>query len=291
MVAGIHSVLAQLPLSTVSHPLTLVDFCSGSGHTGILLAVLFPQHRVVCVERNAQAVSTGRERVVELQLTERVTFLHHSIYDPEVDALPFDVGIGLHACGTMSDVIHAKCLARRAAYVLASCCVGKIKLTLDDSTTFHPSNKDERSPVVYPRSQLFRETLSPQDYMHLASAGDWDNFEHSLQANEHRMCKRWIEVDRNLAASELGYTTNLFQMAPWTCSPKHDIITGVYGHRDAARTASAPATVGSGSEMVGVVSNTAVTAMAVSMQTDDAPPMSVSVSELSTAAAAAAVPP
>jgi hypothetical protein len=82
--------------------------------------VRYPHHRVVCLEHNAQAVARGRERVVELGLT-NATFLHASLYDEAVDDLAFDVGIGLHACGTLSDVILSRCLARGAAFLLVRC--------------------------------------------------------------------------------------------------------------------------------------------------------------------------
>ncbi len=43
IVAAIRDLMSHMQAN--SHPLTLVDFCSGSGHTGLLLATLFPQHR------------------------------------------------------------------------------------------------------------------------------------------------------------------------------------------------------------------------------------------------------
>ena len=40
---------------------------------------------------------------------------------------PFDVGIALHACGGASDVAMEKCVRARAAYVIAPCCVVRIR--------------------------------------------------------------------------------------------------------------------------------------------------------------------
>jgi hypothetical protein len=40
-----------------------------------------------------------------------------------------DVGVGVHACGFLSDMIQYKCFLYQAAYVLAPCCIGKVKVT------------------------------------------------------------------------------------------------------------------------------------------------------------------
>jgi hypothetical protein len=43
-----------------------------------------------------------------------------------------------------------------------------------------------------------------------------------------RLCKSYIERDRNLLAEETGgYTTRLFVLHPPSCSPKNDVLVGI----------------------------------------------------------------
>ena len=42
-------------------------------------------------------------------------------------ASSFDIGVALHACGAASDLSQELCLTHRAAYVMAPCCIGKIR--------------------------------------------------------------------------------------------------------------------------------------------------------------------
>jgi hypothetical protein len=47
------------------------------------------------------------------------------------------------------------------------------------------------------------------------SASDW-----------RRRCKTLVELDRNEAAREQGYTVQLFKLVPEEACPKNDIIVG-----------------------------------------------------------------
>ena len=180
------------------------------------------------IEWNAVPAQQARVRIAELGLT-NARMHEGSIYDEEVAALKFDVGIGLHACGAMTDVIHTYCLRQHAAYVLASCCVGKIAQTINENTAPHRSNKDARLQLTYPRSKAIAAVVTSDQFAFLASGGDWATEVLSVQADKHRMCKRYIELDRTMAAREAGYQTTLMcQMVPWTCTPKHDLIAGLH---------------------------------------------------------------
>ena len=206
--------------------LTLVDFCSGSGHTGLLLAHLLPQHSVVLVEHNARQCQLAEARIHALHLT-NARVVHASIYDPALDSLAFDVGITLHACGPLTDAAHIRCIQHRAAYVLVSCCVGKIMNALDATQKPNKTTNDPRSVVTYPRSAAVRALLHPAQYSALAGGGDWGTFVRSEQATRHRQCKLLIEADRQTwAQQEHGYQTRLVLLAPWTCTPKHDACLG-----------------------------------------------------------------
>jgi hypothetical protein len=128
---------------------------------------------------------------------------------------PFDVGIALHACGEATDMAMAKCLKADAAYVMAPCCVGKIKL----------------SALEYPRSDALTSTLSRTEFEVLARAADFghsstDALSHSDANRRRRRCKTLLERDRNARAEEAGYRTFMFVMHPRTATPKNDVLVG-----------------------------------------------------------------
>lgn len=187
---------------------TIVDFCSGSGHLGLAIAHRHRDVRVVLVEKNQWAAATAARRILDSGLQDRMRAVHCSLEDFEED---FDIGCGVHACGGLSDMIHLKCLHARAMYLLCPCCVGKIR----------------HCDVEYPRSLKFRQLLSGAEYLALASIGDYGEWDFTSDvAVERRMCKSFIETDRNQAALEENYQTFLYQMIPRDCTTKSDMILG-----------------------------------------------------------------
>ncbi|KAG2498155.1 hypothetical protein HYH03_003912 [Edaphochlamys debaryana] len=58
------------------------------------------------------------------------------------DTEPFDVCLALHACGNATDAALALAVARRAAYVVSPCCVGKLKFSLAGGSSFSPEHTD-----------------------------------------------------------------------------------------------------------------------------------------------------
>jgi hypothetical protein len=80
----------------------LVDFASGSGHAGFLLAHHFSNLKVILVELNPSAASLARERKKRSGM-ENIRILNCSISDFEG---PFHIGIALHACGGLSDQVQ-----------------------------------------------------------------------------------------------------------------------------------------------------------------------------------------
>lgn len=154
----------------------------------------------------------AKERIAAAQLTNVDVFCgfvddYHS---------HFNVGVALHACGEATDMVMRKCLAERAAYVLAPCCVGKIK----------------SSGLTYPRSVTLANEVSRVEYEVLAKAAD---FGHSINTEvahadinrRRRRCKTLLESDRNMYAEEAQYITFMFVMYPSTATPKNDVLVGI----------------------------------------------------------------
>jgi len=125
---------------------------------------------------------------------------------------PFHVGLALHACGEVrhsrraasdvaheagvvlsscglcpratqaTDLAHQRCVRARAAYVLASCCVGKVA---------------HSATVTYPRSAAFQALLGGcrDHYLALAAAADvFSSHMRSDAERARRLCKSYVEV-------------------------------------------------------------------------------------------------
>ena len=104
----------------------VVDFGCGGGHQSLPLAYHFPDARFVLVDAKRRSLDVARRRADAAGLA-NVRVVEGRIEDFDE---PFDVGIALHACGAASDFAMEKCVAARAAYVVAPCCVGKISLAV-----------------------------------------------------------------------------------------------------------------------------------------------------------------
>jgi hypothetical protein len=243
-----------------TRPLTIVDFCCGSGHLGLSIAYTFSTKvRVILVEINPVATMKARERIRDLghsSNSNRWNQIEVFTGNMEDFHQPFDIGVAIHACGPLTDFIHQKCLIQRASYVICPCCIGKIQHYSETSLLYHMngpsslslmSKRADQKELVYPRSNHFADILLTQktplesgnryhqlkqqldDYFSLSKYGDYGEWQFdTTTAKERRICKSLIELDRNLAAEEKGYRTLLLKMKPENCTPKNDIIVGWY---------------------------------------------------------------
>ncbi|ETV71929.1 hypothetical protein, variant 1 [Aphanomyces astaci] len=187
----------------------VVEFCAGSGYVALPLACLFPKCHFVVLDMKKPSLDIAHERINASGLT------NVSVFCGKVDEYmdSFDVGIALHACGEATDMVLEKCLESNAAYVLAPCCVGKIK----------------HSSLTYPRSSTLTNVLSRHEYEIVAKAADFGHAALTLTAINaaRRRCKSVVEADRNLRAQESkGYATAMFIMHPAAATPKNDILVG-----------------------------------------------------------------
>ena len=187
--------------------MTVVDFCSGSGHLSLPIAYLYPNCRFILVERNPVPVAIGKKRIKDSGLS-NVELFNGYIQDFD---MKFDLGIALHACGEATDLVQIRCLENDAAYILCPCDIGYI----------------QNSSLKYPRSSFFSNILTIDEYKTIASNADntcW-NFS-SENGKLGKLCMGYISLDRNLAAEESGYETYLFTTSPRESTPKNDIILG-----------------------------------------------------------------
>ncbi|CAN7985586.1 unnamed protein product [Ixodes hexagonus] len=187
----------------------VVDFCSGGGHVGIVIAYLRPDCRVVMIENKEESMRRARDRILALGLC------NVTLYQCNMDYYvgDFDVGVSLHACGVATDLVLRKCIERKAAFVSCPCCYGAMKGTAE---------------VKYPLSRVFREAgMSEEDYVLLCHYADRTERD-TPTCQQGRHCMGLVDRDRALSAEEFGYKVVLTQMCPADCSPKGLVLLGTW---------------------------------------------------------------
>lgn len=202
--------------------LRIVDFCGGSGHVGLVLACVFSQARVIIVDMKLDSLEKARARASEAGLTN----VEFQLLDIRLFASPFDIGCALHACGEASDLMMQKCIAAQAAFVCAPCCVGKLRSSSMNPSTFNGTGTD-KSVLEYPRSQQFRAVVDQIDFDHLARAADFADAKDASIGVLRRAAKSMVELDRALLAEECGYATYIFRMQPAEASAKNEVLVGL----------------------------------------------------------------
>jgi hypothetical protein len=186
---------------------TVVDFGSGSGHLSLPMAYLFPDCHFILVERNDMPLRLGKIRIGDSGI-KNIELFSGYIQDFHQK---FDLGIALHACGEATDLAQMRCLENGVPYILCPCDLGYIR----------------HSKLKYPRSSIFSEIITREEYDIIARVADWTcwNFE-SKQSRSGKLCMGYISHDRNLSAEESGYKTHLFTTSPRESTPKNDILCG-----------------------------------------------------------------
>ena len=179
----------------------VVDFGAGGGHQTLFLARAFPEASFALVDLKRRSLDVAERRVQRAGLA-NVRVVHGRIEDFRED---FDVGVALHACGGASDAALARCVEKKATFVVAPCCVGKIASAIFRAGT-EPSSDDARddaapadvdaahadtddvgitvgitdggvprvrvSQTTYPRSLAARRVLTGDRYVAVARAAD-----------------------------------------------------------------------------------------------------------------------
>lgn len=185
----------------------IVDFCSGGGHLGILLAYLLPKCKVILVENKEESISRAVTRIESLQQDNML------LYQCNLDYFHghFDIGVTLHACGTATDLVLQRCLDKGASFVVCPCCYGGIQCS---------------HTMAYPRSGAFMQAgLTSEDYLMLGHAADQTEF-NIRHAQQGQTCMVAIDSDRLLCAREHGYDILLSSLEPPSCSPKNRLLLG-----------------------------------------------------------------
>ena len=102
---------------------TVVDFGCGTGNLLLPLAALFPQLHFVGLDLNTRSLSLLRERAEAAGLDN----VSATVGLIEEYRGPCDIAVALHVCGAGTDAVLLQAQARGSAFVVAPCCVGKLK--------------------------------------------------------------------------------------------------------------------------------------------------------------------
>uniref|UniRef100_A0A673APY2 Glutathione S-transferase C-terminal domain-containing protein n=1 Tax=Sphaeramia orbicularis TaxID=375764 RepID=A0A673APY2_9TELE len=187
---------------------TVVDFCSGTGHVGIVLAHALPDCQVILIENKEESLVRAQGRSAELGL-ENIGFIQANL---DYFTGQFHIGVALHACGIATDMVMEHCIQAGAAFVISPCCYGFIQ----------NANK-----FSFPRSPRFQDTLTYKEHMILCRFAD----QTAVQLPPERrligkQCMGLVDLDRSWAAEAHGYSVQVMTMEPESCSPKNNMLMG-----------------------------------------------------------------
>ncbi|XP_017521799.3 glutathione S-transferase C-terminal domain-containing protein [Manis javanica] len=187
----------------------IVDFCSGGGHVGIVLAHMLPACQVTLIENKELSLIRAKKRSDELGLS-NIWFIQANM---EYFTGTFNIGVALHACGVATDMVIEHCIKTQASFVTCPCCYGFIQNT---------------SKFNFPKSEQFKKTLSYKEHMILCRFADQTAVQLPPQRRLiGKQCMCLVDLDRAKAAEEHGYSVQVISMEPESCSPKNNMIVGV----------------------------------------------------------------
>lgn len=187
----------------------IVDFCSGGGHVGIVLAHVLPSCQVTLIENKELSLIRAKKRSDELGLS-NIWFIQANM---EYFTGMFNIGVALHACGVATDMVIQHCIQTRAYFITCPCCYGFIQNT---------------SKFNFPKSEKFKKTLSYKEHMLLCRFADQTAVQLPPQRRLiGKQCMCLVDLDRATAAEEQGYSVQVISMEPESCSPKNNMIVGV----------------------------------------------------------------
>ena len=191
----------------ISRPgFVIVDFCSGGGHVGLLLAHLLPDCQIILLDNKLESLEEAKKRI-QMGGLGNIKMLHCSI---EQFKGRFDVGVSLHACGPSTDIVLSMCYKQKASFAVCPCCYGNIRFAEN---------------FQYPRSGLFkRKDIKTEEFYLLTKGAD-----NSTDVDQRNDCMNLVDFDRLQEAKELGYKyTVMTKLQPESCSPKNNLIMASY---------------------------------------------------------------
>jgi SAM-dependent methyltransferase len=220
--------------TTTTTTTTVVDFGCGSGNLCLAMAAIFPHVEFVLVDKKGYSLELAQQRAEEAGLT-NVRIVQYEFSPSNLESFGavvnyFDIGIGLHCCGSFTDMVMEICLQRRADCIVCPCCNGGI-VAIDGIALRRREEKEEETEKTekeekrstyyeYPRSLFLRRCMSQDEYLHQLSR----SADHNHQGGNYA-AKCLVEYDRAEWAKEHGFReVELWKMTPVECTPKHHLL-------------------------------------------------------------------
>jgi hypothetical protein len=107
----------------------VLDLCGGRGDLSLILAYLFPSWNIHIMDKNVCALEQAKYRAHQLGLTNLTTTVIDLFNIPTnhpVKTRVYDVVLGLHACGSLTDVMLHLFGNMSKHLFIATCCFGKV---------------------------------------------------------------------------------------------------------------------------------------------------------------------
>uniref|UniRef100_A0A3P8T5C1 Glutathione S-transferase C-terminal domain-containing protein n=1 Tax=Amphiprion percula TaxID=161767 RepID=A0A3P8T5C1_AMPPE len=180
---------------------TIVDFCSGTGHVGIVLAHTLPDCQVILIENKEESLVRAESRSTQLGL-KNIGFIQANL---DYFTGPFQIGVALHACGVATDMVMEHCIQAGAAFVISPCCYGFIQ----NAVKF-------KFPKRFVSEHMILCRFADQTAIQLPP-------ERRLIGKQ---CMGLVDLDRSWAAETHGYSVRVMTMEPESCSPKNNMLVG-----------------------------------------------------------------
>ena len=203
----VDNIATLLKLHNIDQKKVVVDFGSGSGNLCLALASVYPATQFVFVDQNSKSLDILKKRAEAGKLTnihiKQFQFKRNNLEDfldglhQEVGAM--DLGIGLHSCGSFTDLIMDLCRIAACHCLVVPCCNGKIDF----------------SGSSYPRSRMVSSLVSSGEYEMLSRTAD------DLSCYDAKIA---VELDRASWSSENGAKVECWRMEPMAATPKHLMI-------------------------------------------------------------------
>ncbi len=189
---------------------------------------MFPDCIVKLVENKEESLEFAIKRINELNLQNCI------IYKGNLNNFvgKFDVGVAVHSCGTLADLIIEKCLQSKADIIVCPCCYGSIKQTKSDDIDNHDkifikyprSNAFEQALITYKKEQMLNQQELLNLYYILTNYSDRTEKD-ILDEERGYLCMSLIDSDRLLYLKENGYSSlDLIKIQPEECSTKNDLL-------------------------------------------------------------------
>ncbi|XP_075215833.1 glutathione S-transferase C-terminal domain-containing protein homolog isoform X2 [Lycorma delicatula] len=201
--------LAKAVLKIAQPGDTIVDFCSGSGHLGILVAFCLPDCHVILLDNKEESLARAQARVAELKLNN----IHVIQCNLDYFSGDIQIGMSLHACGVASDLVIQTCLKKRASFIVCPCCYGSLQ---------------DNHKVSYPQSRCLKESsVTKRDFFVLGHCADQVHKQMYEKSEQGERCMAIVDFDRCLQAKEIGYKISVAKLIPPTCTPRNNLLVGI----------------------------------------------------------------